>query len=74
MAGSFGYEAEHYDVSLQVGEDRLLAAIRQAPVDVAIATAGVSCRQQILHATGRQVMHPAELVWEAVETGDTRRG
>ena len=74
MAGSFGYEAEHYDVSLEVGESRLLQVVRDASATTAIATAGVSCRQQILHATGRQAQHPVELLWEAVEEGESGRG
>jgi Fe-S oxidoreductase len=74
MAGSFGYETEHYDVSLKVGEDRLLSAVRRAPPEVEIATAGVSCRQQILHATGRHARHPVELLWEAVADGGDEGG
>ena len=69
VAGSFGYEAEHYDISLKVGEERLLKVIREADPGVVVAAAGLSCRQQILHATGRQAKHPAELLWEAVEGG-----
>src|SRR4051812_47480428 len=66
MAGSFGYESEHYDVSLQVGEDRLFPAVRSAPADAVIAATGVSCRQQIFHGTQRTAWHPAELVLEAL--------
>lgn len=67
MAGSFGYEGEHYDVSLKVGESRLLKVARDADPDTVIVAGGLSCRQQIMHATGKQAKHPAELLWEAVE-------
>ncbi|TFV79316.1 FAD-binding oxidoreductase [Blastococcus sp. CT_GayMR19] len=66
MAGSFGYEAEHYDVSLRVGEDRLFPAVRAAAPDAVIAATGVSCREQIHHGTERQARHPVELVLEAL--------
>jgi Fe-S oxidoreductase len=66
MAGSFGYESEHYDVSLRVGEDRLFPAVRAAAPDAVIAATGVSCREQIYHGTERQARHPVELVLEAL--------
>jgi Fe-S oxidoreductase len=65
MAGSFGYEKEHYDVSIAVGEDRLFPAVRAAP-DAEIAAAGISCRQQVLHGTGRQARHPVEILMDAI--------
>ncbi|MEW5986779.1 MAG: FAD-linked oxidase C-terminal domain-containing protein [Chloroflexota bacterium] len=67
MAGSFGYEAEHYDLSLKMGERRLLPAVRQAAPDTLIVAAGVSCRQQIKHGTGREVWHPAEVLRAALK-------
>ncbi|MBT5832626.1 MAG: oxidoreductase, partial [Candidatus Latescibacteria bacterium] len=67
MAGSFGYEAEHYDVSLKVGESRLLKVVREAENDTEIVAGGLSCRQQIMHATGKRAKHPAEILWEAVK-------
>ena len=70
MAGAFGYQAEHYDISLKMGEDRLLKVIRQAGPDTEIAAAGLSCRQQIHHATGRTARHPIQILWEAVATGE----
>ena len=70
MAGSFGYEAEHYDVSLKVGEPRLLEVIRNADETTEIAAAGLSCRQQIAHATGRTARHPAEVLADAIDRGD----
>jgi FAD/FMN-containing dehydrogenase/Fe-S oxidoreductase len=62
MAGSFGFEAEHYDVSMSVGEDRLFPAVRAAAPDVVVVATGVSCRQQIAHGTGRRAWHPLELL------------
>ena len=62
MAGSFGYEREHYDISRQVGEQRLLPAVRQAAPGAVIVAPGFSCRLQIEHFTGRQALHPAELL------------
>ena len=66
MAGSFGYEKEHYDISMRIGEDRLFPAIRSAPADAVIAAAGMSCRHQIADATGRQARHWAEILVEAL--------
>ena len=66
MAGSFGFEAEHYEVSMQVGEDRLFPAVRAASADTVVAATGVSCRQQIAHGTERQAQHPLELVRSAL--------
>jgi Fe-S oxidoreductase len=67
MAGAFGYEVEHYDISLAMAERRLLPAVRQKDQDTIIAAAGVSCRQQIKHGTGRQALHPAEVLWIALQ-------
>jgi len=67
MAGSFGYEKEHYDISLQMGERRLLPAVREAEDDTVIVAAGVSCRQQIKHGTGKQALHPAEVLRNAIK-------
>jgi FAD/FMN-containing dehydrogenase/Fe-S oxidoreductase len=66
MAGSFGFEAEHYDLSLRIGELRLFPAVRAEPADTIIAASGVSCRQQIAHGTGRQARHPLEIVLSAL--------
>ncbi len=65
MAGSFGYEKEHYDVSLQVGQRRLLPAVENDN-DSVVITPGVSCRQQIFDTTGRQALHPAEALVAAM--------
>ena len=66
MAGAFGYEAEHYDISLKMAERALLPAIRDATSDTAIVAAGISCRQQIEHGTGRRAFHPAEVLRQAL--------
>ena len=66
MAGSFGYEKEHYEISLAVGEEVLLPKIRAASQDTIIAAAGTSCRQQIVEGTGRQPIHPIIVVANAV--------
>lgn len=68
MAGSFGYEAEHYELSMQVGELVLFPTIRQQPEEVVIAAPGISCRHQIKDGTGRKAKHPIEILWEALRT------
>jgi FAD/FMN-containing dehydrogenase/Fe-S oxidoreductase len=66
MAGSFGFEAEHYDLSMRIGGMRLFPAVRQEPASTLVAATGVSCRQQIAHGTGRPARHPVQLVREAL--------
>jgi Fe-S oxidoreductase/FAD/FMN-containing dehydrogenase len=66
MAGSFGYEAEHYDISLRMAERRLLPAIRAASPETLIVATGLSCRQQIKHGSGRLALHPAEVLRQAL--------
>jgi Fe-S oxidoreductase len=66
MAGSFGYEVEHYAVSMQMAERRLLPAVRAAAPETIIAAAGVSCRQQIAHGSGRAALHPAQVLYQAL--------
>lgn len=65
MAGSFGYEQEHYDISMQVGELVLFPTVRKA-TDYEIAAPGTSCRHQIHDGTGRKAKHPIEILWEAL--------
>ncbi len=62
MAGAFGYEKEHYSLSMQVGELGLLPQVRAAGKGVIVAAAGVSCKAQIEDGTGRGVVHPIELL------------
>lgn len=66
MAGSFGYEKEHYDVAMKVGELVLFPAVRRAPAETIIAAPGTSCRHQISDGTGRKAMHPVEVLYQAL--------
>jgi len=66
MAGSFGYEREHYDLSIQLAEISLAPAIRAADPSTIICASGTSCREQINHTTGRVAVHPIELFAEAL--------
>jgi FAD/FMN-containing dehydrogenase/Fe-S oxidoreductase len=68
MAGSFGFEKEHYDVSVTLGNRRLAPAVAAAPADTEVVAPGVSCRQQIQHLTGRRAKHPAQVLREALGT------
>lgn len=67
MAGSFGYEEEHYDVSMQVGELVLFPAVREASINTIIAAVGTSCRHQIKDGTGRESKHPVEILFQALK-------
>lgn len=67
MAGSFGYEKEHYNLSMQIGEMVLFPNIRKAPSETIIAAPGTSCRDQIEHGTGRIARHPVEIIYEALK-------
>ncbi len=62
MAGSFGYEKEHYEISMQMGEDTLFPKVRATDVNTIISAAGTSCRHQILDGTGREVHHPVTIL------------
>ncbi len=62
MAGSFGYEKEHYDISMKIGELVLFPSVRQADENEIIMAPGTSCRAQILQGTGRQAIHPVEFM------------
>jgi len=66
MAGSFGYEKEHYEVSMQIGELVLLPAVRNMSNDAILVASGTSCRHQIKDGTGKRALHPAELLWQFV--------
>jgi len=66
MAGSFGYETEHYAISQAIGEDRLFPAVRAAAPDTLLAASGMSCRHQIAHGVGRAPRHPIELLADAL--------
>ena len=66
MAGSFGYEKEHYEVSMQVGEDTLFPKVRNCSPETEIAAAGTSCRHQIYDGTKRIAKHPITILKEAL--------
>ncbi|MBT3750852.1 MAG: FAD-binding protein [Bacteroidetes bacterium] len=66
MAGSFGYEKEHYELSMKVGELVLFPAVRKAPKDSLIAAGGTSCRHQIMDGTGREALHPIQILHQAL--------
>jgi FAD/FMN-containing dehydrogenase/Fe-S oxidoreductase len=66
MAGSFGYEKEHYNLSMQIGEMDVFPAVRKASSEEIIAAPGTSCRHHIEEGTGRKVMHPIEVLWDAL--------
>lgn len=67
MAGSFGYEKEHYEVSMKIGELVLFPTVRKQPEDVLIVAAGTSCRHQIKDGTQRKALHPVEVWWNALK-------
>ena len=67
MAGSFGYAREHFEISRQIGERRLLPAARNLTPDSVLVAAGMSCRQQVHEFTGVRAMHPAELLLSLLE-------
>lgn len=66
MAGSFGFEKEHYKLSKDIGELVLMPEIRKTPSSVLIAATGTSCRQQIAEGTDRKAVHPVEVLFEAL--------
>ncbi len=66
MAGSFGYEKEHYELSMNIGEMVLFPAVRSQPAEVVIAAPGTSCRHQIKDGTKKEALHPLEIMWEAL--------
>jgi FAD/FMN-containing dehydrogenase/Fe-S oxidoreductase len=66
MAGSFGYEQEHFDVSMRIGELVLFPAVREADPAAFIVAPGTSCRHQIVDGTGRHAIHPAEILHAAL--------
>ena len=66
MAGSFGYEKEHYELSLKIGEQILFPVVRKAAKEICIAAPGTSCRQQIKDGTGKMAYHPVEILCKAL--------
>jgi Fe-S oxidoreductase len=70
MAGSFGFEADKYEISMAAGERVLLPAVRNADPDTAIVADGFSCREQIEQGTGRSTVHIAELIANHLSIGE----
>ncbi|MCZ6679514.1 MAG: anaerobic glycerol-3-phosphate dehydrogenase subunit C, partial [Candidatus Poribacteria bacterium] len=66
MAGSFGYEAEHYDLSMQIGDQQLFKAINQQRGDFEVAVTGISCREQVKQGTGKSARHLIEILSDAL--------
>ena len=62
MAGSFGFEKEHYDLSRTIGNRKLAPAVKEAGDEIEVVAPGISCRQQIEHLAARKAKHPAELL------------
>ena len=66
MAGSFGYEAEHYDISMKIGSLVLFPAVTDAEESTLMAAPGTSCRHQIMDGTGKKALHPVEILYNAL--------
>ena len=67
MAGSFGYEKEHYELSMKVGELVLFPEVRKTDMEIEIAAPGTSCRHQIKDGTQREAKHPVQILYEALK-------
>lgn len=74
MAGSFGYEKEHYDLSMRIGELVLFPEVRRLPDGAILCAAGTSCRHQVLDGTGRMALHPAEVLRDALREANKSHG
>ena len=66
MAGSFGFKKEHYDLSMQIGEDSLFPKVRNLNSETILASSGTSCRHQIIDGTAREAQHPSTILLEAL--------
>ena len=66
MAGSFGYEKEHYTVSMQIAETKLFPTLRKTPAETIIVANGTSCRHQIMDGLGKQALHPVSVLFQAL--------
>jgi Fe-S oxidoreductase len=71
LAGSFGFEREHYDVSMKIGERRLLPAVRDADPQTLLIADGFSCKTQVEHATDRRALHTAQILKMALDHGES---
>jgi Fe-S oxidoreductase len=70
MAGAFGYEKEHFELSCRIGEMVLFPDVRAASDKTIVVAPGTSCRHHIKDGTGRKALHPAEVLWNAVERNE----
>lgn len=70
LAGSFGFESEHYDISMKIGERRLLPAVRDAAPEMLLISDGFSCKTQVEHATDRRALHTAQVIKMAMDHGE----
>ena len=68
MAGSFGYENEHYELSQQIGEDRLYPALRTIETTAIVSASGTSCRHQIKDGVQKTALHPIEVLYNALNS------
>jgi Fe-S oxidoreductase len=68
MAGSFGFNADHYDLSMKIAEDKLLPLVRSAPATAIVVSNGFSCREQIEQGAARKPIHIAQLALEALKS------
>jgi Fe-S oxidoreductase len=66
MAGSFGYETEHFEISQKIGEERLFPAVRKMEPTTLLAANGTSCRHQISDGTNRSALHPISILYQAM--------
>jgi Fe-S oxidoreductase len=71
MAGAFGYEKEHYDLSMKIGEMILFPEVRKAAENTIITAPGTSCRHHIADGTGRKALHPVEVLYDALKNSPT---
>ncbi|HEU6449216.1 MAG TPA: FAD-linked oxidase C-terminal domain-containing protein [Verrucomicrobiae bacterium] len=74
MAGSFGFQHEHYDISVQCGERSLLPLVREMKDDVLVVADGFSCREQIEQLAGKRALHTAEVLAKILRDGKGKRG
>ena len=70
MAGSYGYEKRHYEMSKRIAESVLVPAIKNASKDTIVAAPGTSCREQIRHFTSREALHPIEILYNALKSNN----
>ena len=66
MAGSFGYEKEHYELSMKIGELVLFPSVRNSDDSTILAAPGTSCRHQIKHGTGKKALHTVDILYDAL--------